>query len=70
MARTKSMTSIDNDIKKIEDELSKVRNRQEELEAQLLELKKAKQELETQQIMKAFKKSGKSLRELMVFLEG
>ena len=70
MARMKTMTSIENEIKKIEDELKKLRNKQEELEAQLLDLQKTKQEIETQQVMKAFRKSGKSLRELMVFLEG
>ena len=57
-------------IKKVEEELIKVHNKQEELEAQLLDLQNAKQKIETKQVMDAFKKSGKSMHELMVFLEG
>ena len=70
MARTRSITSINNEIKKVKEELIKVHNKQEELEAQLLDLQNAKQEIETKQVMDAFKKSGKSMHELMVFLEG
>ena len=70
LARTRSIPSINNEIKKVEEELIKVHNKQEELEAQLLDLQNAKQEIETKQVMDAFKKSGKSMHELMVFLEG
>ena len=70
MARTRSITQINNEIKKVEEELTKVRNKQEELEARLLDLQNKKQEIETKQVMNAFKKSGKSMHELMVFLEG
>ena len=70
MARTRSITSINNEIKKVEEELIKVHNKQEELEAQLLDLQNAKPKIETKQVMDAFKKSGKSMHELMVFLEG
>ena len=70
MARTRSITSINNGIKKVEEELIKVQKKQEELEARLLDLQNAKQEIETKQVMDAFKKSGKSMHELMVFLEG
>ena len=70
MARTRSIASINNEIKKVEEELIKVHNKHEELEAQLLDLQYAKQEIETKQVMDAFKKSGKSMHELMVFLEG
>ena len=70
MARTRSITSINNEIKKVEEELIKVQKKQEELEARLLDLQNAKQEIETKQVMNAFKKSGKSMHELMVFLEG
>ena len=70
MARTRSITSINNEIKKVEEELIKVQKKQEELEARLLDLKNARQEIETRQVMDAFKKSGKSMHELMVFLEG
>ena len=51
-------------------ELIKVQQKQEALEARLLELQKAKHEIESKQIMDAFHNSGKSLRELMIFLEG
>ncbi|MDY2594667.1 MAG: DUF4315 family protein [Oliverpabstia sp.] len=70
MSRTRSISSIDTEIKKVEDELIRVQQKQETLEARLLELQKAKQEIESRQIMDAFHKSGKSLRELMIFLEG
>lgn len=70
MSRTRSISSIDNEIKKIEDELIKVQQKQEALEARLLELQKAKHEIESRKIMDAFHNSGKSLRELMIFLEG
>lgn len=68
MARTRSISSIDSEIQKIEAELIKVRNKQENLESTLLELQK--QEIESKQVMDAFRKSGKSMRELMIFLEG
>ena len=70
MARTRSISSIDAEIMKIEEELNKVRRKQESLEDQLLKLQKVKQEIETRQVMDAFRKSGKSMRELMIFLEG
>lgn len=69
MSRTRSIFSIDTEIKKVEDELIKVQQKQEALEARLLELQKAKHEIEARQIMDAFHNSGKSLRELMIFLE-
>lgn len=69
MARTRSITSINNEIRKVEEELIKVHNKQEKLENQLLDLQNAKQEIETKQVMAAFKKSGKSMHELMVFLD-
>ena len=70
MSRTRSISSIDTEIKKVENELIKVQQKQEALEARLLELHKAKHEIESKQIMDAFHNSGKSLRELMIFLEG
>ena len=70
MARTRSIESINAEIRQVENELTKLRTKQESLEDKLLELQKAKQEIEAKQIMDAFKKSGKSMHELMVFLEG
>lgn len=70
MSRTRSISSIDTEIKKVEDELIKIQQKQEALETRLLELQKAKHEIESRQIMDAFHNSNKSLRELMIFLEG
>jgi len=70
MARNRSVTSIDSEIKKIEAELTKVYKKQEDLESKLSKLQKAKQEIEAKQIVDAFRKSGKSMHELMIFLEG
>lgn len=69
MARTKSTSSIDTEILKINDELSKLQKKQEVLTDRLLELQKQKQEQEAKQVMEAFRKSGKSLQELMIFLD-
>lgn len=70
MARTRSINSIDAEIRQVEDELTKLRAKQESLEEKLLGLQKSKQEIEAKQILDAFRKSGKSMHELMVFLEG
>ena len=70
MARTRSIDSIDAEIRQVESELTKLRAKQESLEEKLLGLQKSKQEIEAKQIMNAFRKSGKSMHELMVFLEG
>lgn len=69
MARTRSTASIDIEIQKITDELIKVQNKKDALEAKLLNLQKKKKEQEAKQIMDAFQKSGKSLQELMIFLD-
>lgn len=68
MARTKSTTSIETEIAKINGELTKLQNKKEALSDRLLELQKQKQEYEAKQVMEAFRKSGKSLQELMTFL--
>lgn len=70
MARTRSTDSIEAEIQQVECELTKLRTKQQSLEDKLLKLEKAKQEIETKQIMEAFKKSGKTMHELLVFLEG
>ena len=68
MARTRSMSSIDAEISSIENELIKLQTKQEALTAKLSDLQKLKQEIEAKQVMDAFRKSGKSLQELMTFL--
>ena len=59
MARTRSISSIETEIKKVTDDLTK----------RLLELQEQKQSIEAKQIMDAFRKSGKSMQELMTFLD-
>ena len=68
MARTRSMTSINSQIVKLEEELSRLQAKQEAVTQKLLKLQKEKQEHETKQVMEAYRKSGKSLDELMTFL--
>ncbi|WFF73964.1 DUF4315 family protein [Proteiniclasticum sp. QWL-01] len=69
MARTKSITSIETEITGIISELTKLQEKQEALSDRLLELQKQKKEHEAKQVMEAFQKSGKSLQELMTFLD-
>ena len=69
MARTRSISSIEAEISKVEAELTRVRQKAESLEEQLLKLKQQKSDYETKQVMDAFRKSGKSLTELMTFLD-
>ncbi len=67
MARMRSISSIEKEISKVEAELTKAQAKVDALSAQLLELQKLKQEREAQQVMEAFRKSGKSMKELMTF---
>lgn len=69
MARIRSISSIENEIKKVEADLAKAQERCDALAARLLELQTAKQEIEAKKIMDAFRKSDKSMQELMTFLD-
>ncbi len=69
MARMRSMSSIDAEISKVEKDLAKAQARYDELAAKLLELQQLKKDYEAKQIIDAFHRSGKSLSELMTFLE-
>ena len=69
MARTRSISSIDTEISKVEKELAKAQERVDALSAKLLKLQKTKQEYEVKQVMDAFRKSGKTLQELLIFLD-
>ena len=69
MARTKSIQTINAEIEKTESELVKLQERAAELAEQLKDLRKQKRDIESKQIMDAFERSGKSLQELMIFLE-
>ena len=50
-------------------ELNKAQEKVDAISAKLLKLQKQKQEYEVKQIMEAYKKSGKTMRELMAFLD-
>lgn len=69
MARMRSITSIETELSKVESDLAKAQERCDALSARLLELQRTKQEIESKQVMDAFRKSGKSMQELMTFLE-
>ena len=69
MARTRSISSIETEITKVSAELQKAPEEIDELTQRLLELQEQKQSIETKQIMYAFRKSGKSMQELMTFLD-
>ena len=68
-ARMRSISSIEAEIAKLEAELNKAQEKVDAISAKLLKLQKQKQEHEARQIMEAYKKSGKSLQELMTFLD-
>ena len=69
MARTRSISSIEAEIEKTELELRKAQEKVDTIASKLLELQKQKQEYEMNLIMKAYRKSGKSLQEVMNFLD-
>ena len=69
MARTRSISSIEAEIEKTELELQKAQEKVDAIASKLLELQKQKQEYEMNLIMKAYRKSGKSLQEVMNFLD-
>ena len=68
MARMKTISSIETELAKVETDLNKAQARVDALTAKLLDLQKQKQEYEAKQIMDAYRKSGKTLEELMTFL--
>ena len=69
MARVRSISSIESEIKTVEAELTKAQQKCDALSTKLLELQKLKHEYEAKQILEAFRKSGKSLQELMTFFD-
>lgn len=69
MARMRSISSIEAEVAKLESELDKAQKKVEAISAKLLKAQKQKQEYEARQILEAYKKSGKSLQELMTFLD-
>ena len=69
MARARAISSIEAEIEKTELELQKAQEKVDAIASKLLELQKQKQEYEMNLIMKAYRKSGKSLQEVMNFLD-
>lgn len=69
MARTKSISAIETELKKAEDDLKKAQEKVDILSDRDLKLQQQKQEYESRQIIDAYKKSGKTLDELLTFLD-
>ena len=69
MARMKSISSIEAEIATLEADLEKAQKKVESISEKLLKAQKQKQEYEARQIIEAYRKSGKSLQELMTFLD-
>ena len=68
MARTRSIASIESEIQKTEAELSALSKKYDETAERLKALQKQKQDYENRQIIEAYRKSNKSLDEVMIFL--
>ncbi len=66
--REKTIKSIDEEIKKKEKQLIEAKEKYDKIAAEILELQKKKEVAEAKKIMAAFKKSGKSMSQLMTFL--
>ncbi|MDY3997692.1 MAG: DUF4315 family protein [Blautia sp.] len=69
MARMKSISAIETELKKAEDDLKKAQEKVDILSNRVLKLQQQKQEYESRKIIDAYKKSGKTLDELLTFLE-
>ena len=69
MARARSISSINTELSKLQAELAKAQEKCDTLSARILELQNQKQLIESKQVMDAFKRSGKSMQELMNFLD-
>ena len=69
MARSRSISSINTELEKLEAELTRAQQRVDSISEKILTLQKQKQEYKTRQIMEAYRKSRKSFQELMTFLD-
>ena len=69
MARTRSITSIEAEISKVSSELKQAQEKADALSQRLRELQQMREAYESNQVMEAFRKSGKSLQELLTFLD-
>ena len=68
MPRSKSIASIDNRIKKVQENLFKTKARLDQLTAELPQLEREKKLRQADAILQALSKSGKSLDEVLTFL--
>ncbi len=68
MPRQKSMKTLNTKIQKTKSEMEQSKSRYNQLCKELLKLQKEQELLEAKEIYAAFKKSRKTLRELMTFL--
>ena len=68
MARKKSTESIDADMSKVKSDMSRLQDRYDKLAEKLKDLQEQKRRIEADAIMDAYLKSGKSLDEIMTFL--
>lgn len=69
MARKKSTESIDSEISKIKSDMAWLQDRYDKLSEKLKVLQEQKWQQEAATIMDAYRRSGKSLDEIMTFLE-
>lgn len=69
MARMKSICTIETELRKAEADLKRAQEKVDALSQRVLQLQQQKQEYEARQIITAYKKSGKSLDELLTFLD-
>lgn len=68
MARKKSTETIDAGINKVKSDMSRLQDRYDKLADKLKDLQGQKRQIEADTIMDAYLKSGKSLEEVMTFL--
>lgn len=68
MARKRTITSIETEMKKVKAELKKAQDKCDKLSARFLELQEAHRKCEADRIIDAYLKSGKSLNETLTFL--
>ena len=65
----KSICTIETELRKAEADLKKAQEKVDALSQRVQQLQQQKQEYEARQIITAYKKSGKSLDELLTFLD-
>ena len=69
MARKKSISAIETELKQAEADLRKAQEKVDLLSEKVLNLQQQKQDYEARQIFEAYQKSGKTLAELLTSLD-